>query len=111
MRVVRKILPYKNIETVEHIESPLSSEMTNAMNLWYDMYLNQSPWLSEAGIVSLNLPGLICSEIARGVTIEMKCNITGPADANGEKTSNPRAIYLAREFEKLMTVLRSKSRT
>ena len=79
MRVVRKILPYKNIETVEHIESPLSSEMTNAMNLWYDMYLNQSPWLSEAGIVSLNLPGLICSEIARGVTIEMKCNITGPA--------------------------------
>lgn len=108
MRVVRKILPYKNIETVEHIESPLSSEMTNAMNLWYDMYLNQSPWLSEAGIVSLNLPGLICSEIARGVTIEMKCNITGPADANGEKTSNPRAIYLAREFEKLMTVLRSK---
>ena len=108
MRVVRKILPYKNIETVEHIESPLSSEMTNAMNLWYDMYLNQSPWLSEAGTVSLNLPGLICSEIARGVTIEMKCNNTGPADANGEKTSNPRAIYLAREFEKLMTVLRSK---
>lgn len=105
---MRKILPYKNIETVEHIESPLSTEMVNALDLWYDMYLNQAPWLSKDTVKSMNLPGLICSEIARGVTIEMKCNITGPADANGESTTNPRAEFLAKEFERLMKNIRPK---
>lgn len=106
--MVSKILPYKNIEMVEHIESTLSSEMTNALDLWYDMYLNKAPWLGNDQVKSMNLPSLICAEIARGVTIEMKCNITGPVDANGEVTSNLRAEYLAKEFERLMKNIRSK---
>lgn len=106
-RAVRKILPYKNIETVEHIESPLSSEMVNALDLWYDMYLDRAPWLSDE-VKSLNLAAQICSELARDVTIEMKCNITGPVGSNGENTSNPRAEFLSKEFERLMKNLRPR---
>lgn len=106
-RAVRKILPYKNIETVEHIESPLSSEMVSALDLWYDMYLDRSPWLGDE-VKSLNLASQICSEMARDVTIEMKCNITGPVGKDGESTTNPRAEFLAKEFERIMKNLRSK---
>lgn len=106
--VVRKILPYKDIESVERLESPLSSEMVTTIDLWYLMYLNKAPWLKSDTVRSLNLPALICSELARQVMLEMKWNISGPSDENVDETKSPRAEYLKAEFEKLITNLRSK---
>lgn len=112
--VFRKVIPYRTIEQVERVDTPLSTEMTTALDLWYQLYLNQAPWLSEPGTESLNLPSFISSEIAREVTIEMKWNITGKtADgqtqgADGEDVMNPRAEYLKAEFEKLIPTLRLK---
>ena len=107
--VIRRMLPYKDIETVEHIETPLSVEMENALELWHDMYIDKSPWLGKPGMSSLNLAALISSEIARQVTLEMKWNITGTAkDADGEILSNPRADYLKEEFAKCIAALRKK---
>ena len=109
------MIPYRNIEQAENVETPLSTDMTNALDLWYRLYLNQAYWLGgDAEVKSLNLPAFISSEIARQIVLEMKWNITGK-DKNGntqtedgDDVMNPRAEYLKAEFEKLTTVLRLK---
>jgi len=107
--VVRKLIPYKDIEKAEQLESPLSSDMTNALDLWYKMYLDQAPWVDNDSVYSLNLPALICSEIARQTLLEMKWNISGPVkEGAAEETESKRAVYLHDEFEKLVTNLRTK---
>lgn len=105
-QVVRKILPYRDIETVERVETPLSDEMANALDNWYEMYLNRAWWLSEE-VKSLNLPAFISSEIARQIVLEMKWNITGKTE-DGEDVMNPRAEFLKTEFEKCINILRQK---
>ena len=103
------MLPYKNIESVERIETPLSTEMSNALETWYNMYMEQADWLQPGTVESLNLPAMICSEIARQITLEMKWNITGKKqDGQDEPVENARSKYLKAEFEKLLGVLRQK---
>ena len=90
-----RMLPHKNIESVEHIETPVSTEMITALDKWYNMYLNKAPWLKPNTVKSLNLPAFICSEIARQVVLEMKWNITGKengktTDDDGNNIMNPR---------------------
>ena len=115
-QVIRKMLPLKAVEQVEKIETPLSADMINALDDWYKAYCGQSPWLSadDGKVKSMNLPAMIASEIARQVTLEMQWNITGKTpekteeNENPEPVDNPRAEYLRKEFEKLITELRKK---
>ena len=114
-QVIRRMLPLRTVEQVEKIETPLSTEMINALDNWYKAYCNQAPWIDEETTKSMNLPALIASEIARQVTLEMQWNITGktPEAEEGQKETpeavdNPRAVYLREEFEKLMAELRKK---
>lgn len=113
--VFRKMIPYRSIEQAESIETPLTTDMVNALDTWYRLYLNQAYWLGgDAQVKSLNLPAFISSEIARQIVLEMKWNITGKGkdgatqDENGDDVMNPRAEYLKAEFEKLISVLRLK---
>ena len=72
------MLPLRSVEQVEKIESPLSSDMVNALDTWYNLYRNNPDWVtSDDTVKSMNLPALIASEIARQVTLEVKWNITG----------------------------------
>lgn len=113
-QVIHKMIPYKDIESVEHLETPLSTEMITALDTWYDMYLEKASWLKPDTVKSLNLPAFISSEVARQVVLEMKWNITGKTKdgkdqtADGEDVMNPRAQYLKDEFAKCMKVLRQK---
>lgn len=102
------MFPFRDVAAVEHIDTPLSDEMVNALDLWYKMYTDDAPWLSPDKVKSLNLPALISSEIARQILLEVKWNISGKVDANGEDTVSPRAEYLKQEFDRLMRVLRTK---
>lgn len=102
------MFPFKDVAAVEHIDTPLSNEMIGALDLWYKMYTDSPPWLSSGKVKSLNLPSLICSEIARQVLLEVKWNISGKADENGNAQDSPRAEYLKAEFGKLMQSLRPK---
>ena len=109
--VLKKLLPYKDIESVERIETPLSPDMVNALDLWLEMYTGKSPWLSQSGMKSLNLPSFISSEIARQIILEMKWDITAKGaktDAEGNLLSNPRADFLKQEFERCLSTLRKK---
>ena len=117
-QVVRKILPYRAIESVEQVETPISSDMANALDDWYNMYLNKAEWLTDKDatvqVKSMNLPAFISSELARQIVLEMKWNITGKnekgetKDDGGNDVMNPRAEYLKAEFEKCVNVLRQK---
>ena len=112
-QVVRKILPYKNIEAVEQVETPISTDMANALDDWYNMYINKAEWLSDT-VKSLNLPAFISSELARQIVLEMDWSITGKTqdgetqESDGSDVMNPRAEYLKTEFERCITVLRQK---
>lgn len=102
------MLPYKTIEAVENIETPLSTEMTQALDDWYQLYTNKAPWLAPDTVKSLNLPAFICSEIARQVILELDWDITAPADRDGNVGTSPRAEYLKEEFKKVFVDLRGK---
>ena len=112
-QVVRKILPYKNIEAVEQVETPISTDMANALDDWYNMYINKAEWLSDT-VKSLNLPAFISSELARQIVLEMDWSITGKTkdgetqENDGSDVMNPRAEFLKTEFERCITVLRQK---
>lgn len=107
-QVIHRMFPFKDVAAVEHIDTPLSNEMIDALDLWYKMYTDSPPLLSPGKVKSLNLPSLICSEVARQVLLEVKWNISGKADENGNAQDSPRAEYLKAEFGKLMQSLRSK---
>lgn len=106
-QVIHKLIPYKSIQAAERIDTPVSTEMINAIDLWYKLYLNKAPWLGE-NVKSLNLPSFISSEIARQVVLEFKWNITGKAGEDGTVAPNPRSEYLKQEFERLTRILRLK---
>lgn len=106
-QVWHKMFPFRDVAAVEHIDTPLSDDMVNALDLWYKMYTDDPPWKGE-NVQTLNLPAMICSEIARQVMIEMKWSISGKQGADGEDITNPRAEYLKQEFERLMRTLRPK---
>ena len=104
-QVLGRMIPYRNIESVERVETPLSTDMTNALNLWYELYRDQAWWLEKGKVKSMNLPAMISSEVARQIVLEMKWNITGKGadgkttDESGADVTNPRSEYLKAEFD------------
>ena len=108
-RAVHMFIPYKSIEEVEKVRSPLSQEMIQALYLWYQMYHNRAPWLAESGVYSLNLAAFVSSELARQITLEMEWNITSDqTNGSGDLIPNKRSEFLSEEFKRLMRVLRRK---
>lgn len=103
-QVIGKLMPYKDIKSAVKTDSVISSEMENAMELWYQMYKNKPPWLGRKK-KSLNLPVLICREMARQILLEVKWTISAGKDADGEYISNPRTEFIAKEFGKVMREL------
>ena len=69
--LINKMVGPKSIEQVYHLTPIISNEMIDAINLWGDMYKDLSPWLKQGvngdpvEIVSMGLPSLIASEMAR----------------------------------------------
>ena len=94
-QVIRKMIPLRTVEQVEPIETPLSTEMMNALDNWYKAYCDQAPWVNDDTVKSMNLPALIASEIARQVTLEMKWSITGKAP----ESENPAEVQPSRDEE------------
>ena len=37
-QVIHRMFPFKDVAAVEHIDTPLSNEMIDALDLWYKMY-------------------------------------------------------------------------
>ena len=63
------------------IDVAITPLMTDALQKWSAIYVNESPWL-VGDIRSLNLGAAIAAEVARAVTIEMDINISGSLRAD-----------------------------
>lgn len=109
-QVIHKMIPYKNVESAAGIESPISTDMMNALNNWHDAYVGRPPWIDhDEGVESLGIAAFICSEIARQITLEMKFAITpldGQPDEDGVIAPSERTEFLTAAFQKLVDTLR-----
>jgi len=88
-----KMLGPKTVETTLNVTPIISSAMTDAIELWSEMYEDKAPWLHEPSyndptlVVSLGLPAMIASEKARMAVLELKTEITIPTLE--EEVENP----------------------
>lgn len=92
-----KMIDSGTISQKMNVDISLSSDMSTALQLWHNMYLNQADWL-KTDVYSLGLPAAIAAEIARAATIEMEFEITG----------GPRAEFLNTNMEKVIDRLRDE---
>ena len=82
--ILKTMVGAKTIEQTLHVSPVISSQMETAIQLWCDMYKDQSPWLNEPTykhpnrVVSLGLAAMIASEKARTALLEMESEITTP---------------------------------
>lgn len=66
----------RSISEVTKEQTIASTDMMDAISTWLAMFSNDSKWLKK-NPVTLGLPAIIASEIARSVTLEMEVNISG----------------------------------
>lgn len=95
-QVISKMFPKANMSEALQIDIPVSDEMSTAIDLWHQIYINKSPWVDGEKIKSLNLGASIASELARLTTIEMSSEITS---AGKKDSKDPTATPAASEFE------------
>ena len=96
--VLRRMLSPETLETTLKIQPTMSSKMKDSIELWRNMYMDQSPWLADEKISSLGLAAMIASEKARTATIEMQIKVTG---------ESARAKFVEDCFKKLMRNIRT----
>jgi len=85
----------RSIADVAQDKNIISDKMMETIDLWLEMYGDNSPWL-RSDSRSLVLPAIIASEVARSVTLEMKVKITG----------SPMADFIAKQFELVLKDIR-----
>ena len=84
----------QSIEQALHIVPAISDKMSDAIEEWTAMYMDESPWLKEPSfedpskVVSLGLPAFIASEKARMAMIEFKSEITAPMKVEEKENKN-----------------------
>lgn len=99
-KVVNSVGNFFNTSRNSERGTIISDEMSNAVEGWMNLYIGQAPWLAE-NKQSLNLPAAIASEIARLVTLEMKCDIKAI-----EGTKSDRSDFLKRQLERFLDAVR-----
>lgn len=91
--MLKTMIGPRTVESTLQITPIISSKMSEAIELWSEMYEDNAPWLKEPDandptmIVSLGLPALIASEKARMAVLELKSEITVPTET--EEVENP----------------------
>lgn len=108
--IFSKMVSGKSIESALQVKPVISSEMSEALKLWTEMYENNSPWLSsgegsnKAKVVSMGLPAFVASEKARTVVLEMKSEVTA-AGGNAARAEYLNKIYHNKVLKFLRTQL------
>ena len=112
-----KMVGYKTIIDAYDLEgSAMSDEMSDAIDLWKDIYKDKSPWIDDIkGVYSLGLGKQICQTMQQQVLSEMETSITSPGedsetdqDSSDEKMTRARflnEIYQKRIIKKLPDAL------
>lgn len=107
---LNKMFATKDIKAALSISiDTISQDMQNAIDLWRQMYKDNSPWLDDdAGIYSLGLAKQICKELQQQVLSELETHISEPGvsddvadeDKRAEEVIDTRAKYLNEIYTK-----------
>lgn len=73
--VMRKMFPTKNIKEALNLDTCVSDEMLERMNLWAAMYRGCAPWCKEEVVSSRKEKG-ICQEFSNVVLNEMESKVS-----------------------------------
>lgn len=75
-KAVKKLIPSYDIRKKMNIDIAMSSDMTNAIQLWTDIVENNAPWINEKkGVFSLEIAHAICKEFTDTSVNELKSKI------------------------------------
>lgn len=88
-QVIDKMISKTTIKEALDTDIEISDQMSDAIDLWHKMYLDEAPWVtgSDGKVKSLNIPSAIASELARLATIEMASEITKATENTSEGES------------------------
>lgn len=109
---ISKMIGYKTVtEALDISKSTISDDMSDALELWKNMYKNESPWLDDdKGVYSLGLAKLICSIFKQQILCELDTRVVDPTtpeedyDVTEEPTS--RSQFIERIYKnKIMKTL------
>ena len=97
---ISKMIGYKTVtEALDISKSTISDDMSDALELWKNMYKNESPWLNDdKGVYSLGLAKLICSIFKQQILCELDTRVVDPTtpeedyDVTEEPTSRSQFI-------------------
>ena len=92
-----RLIGKSDIKSKTGVSVAISSGMSQAIELWSQLYTGKAPWVSEE-VSSLNLPAGISSLIARMVTIELKTQIDGSARAEFLNAQYQRVAERLKEY-------------
>lgn len=73
--VMRRMFPAKNIKEALDLDTCVSDEMLDRMNLWAAMYRGHAPWCKDP-VVSLRKEKGICQEFSNVVLNEMESKVS-----------------------------------
>lgn len=103
---LRKMVAYKGIsDVIDDTEIySVSSKLKNAINLWKDIYKDESPWLDDdEGVYSLGLGKLICQLFKAIILSEMSFKVVDPNNTDDEEENeDTRAFFLNEQIKKNM---------
>lgn len=80
-RIRNYIFPQGEAKKAFNVTPVLSKKMEQNINLWYSMYINEPPWMTDR-VRPLGLPAAICREIARPTMVEFQASISGSKRAD-----------------------------
>ena len=85
-QALEKMVGYKSVTDALNVQqSTISDDMSDALELWKDMYKNKAPWVdSVKGIYSMGLPKLICCIFKQQILSEVNTRIAEPTRPDEE---------------------------
>jgi A118 family predicted phage portal protein len=75
-QVIDKMFKRSTLEKETQVNIALTDKMSDAINLWTQMYEDRAPWLCPT-VKSMNLAATLASEYARLTTLELESNVEG----------------------------------
>lgn len=94
--VMNRMIGKQTVQQALKVDIAISKKMSQALELWTQIYESKSPWLNSEIIGIQGLGAAIAGEIARAATIEMET----------EFSDSPRSLYLKEQFKKVTSKLR-----
>lgn len=82
--ILNKMFNKNTMQNKMNINIAVSNDMSNAIDLWTQLYEDNAPWVNNKTVFSMNTAAGIASEFARLVTLEFKSEISNNEFLNKE---------------------------